>query len=272
MSRGGFPSGLRAVVTGAGSGLGRELARQLADRGARLLISDIDADGLEQTAAAIRGAAAGVVTQHADVGELADVEALAETADATWGGVDLVINNAGVAVAGRVGEVPVEDWDWVIRVNLWGVIYGCHVFTPRLQAQGSGYIVNVASSAGLLNPPMLGPYNVTKAGVVALSETLHAEMGRFGVHVSVLCPTFFRTRIMDSARGSNEKVGRFVSRAMDRSRVQAPEVAAAALDAVERGQLYVIPMRDGRMFWRAKRLVPGQFHGLIDLARRLKIG
>src|SRR6185312_10510780 len=112
----------------------------------------------------------------------------------------LVINNAGVAVGGRVGEVALDDWRWIMGVNLWGVIHGCHVFATQLRAQGSGHILNVASAAGLLAPPGMAPYNVTKAAVVALSETLRGELRDAGVGVTVLCPTFFRTNIAASSR------------------------------------------------------------------------
>ena len=134
-------------------------------------------------------------------------EALAAEADRAFGGTDLVVNNAGVAVGGPVGAVPLDDWKWIFGVNLWGVIYGCHVFVPRFKAQGHGHVINVASAAGLLSAPEMGPYNVTKAGVVALSETLAAELSGTGVGVTVLCPTFFRTNILASSPRPHEPQG-----------------------------------------------------------------
>ncbi len=258
-------------MTGAGSGLGRELALQLARKGGRVLCCDIDAATAGATADAVRAAGGEALFQRCDVGQSEEVEALAARCEAEWGGVDLLINNAGVAVAGEVGVTSLEDWSWVVQVNLWGVIYGCHTFAPRMRAQGRGYILNVASAAGLLTPPTLGPYNVTKAGVVALSETLHGEAGPDGVRVTVLCPTFFRTNLMDTSRGGNEKMQGFVAKAMDRSKVQAPEVAAAGLQALERGELYALPMRDARAFWRLKRLAPGRFPKLVEGVRRLRV-
>ena len=161
----------RAVVTGAGSGLGRAFCHELRKRGARLICADIDEAAAQKTAAEVGGTAV-----RCDVAKIEDVEALAAAADRALGGVDLVINNAGVAVAGHVGDVSLDDWRWIMGVNLWGVIYGCHVFAPRLRKQGRGHILNVASAAGLLAPPGMAPYNVTKAAVVALSETLCAEL------------------------------------------------------------------------------------------------
>jgi len=171
----------RAVVTGAGSGLGRAFCLELKKRGARLVCADIDEAAAQRTASEVGGTAV-----RCDVARIEDVEALAAAAERALGGVDLVVNNAGVAVAGPVGEVPLDDWRWIMGVNLWGVIYGCHVFAPRLKKQGRGHIINVASAAGLLAPPGMAPYNVTKAAVVALSETMSAELKQTGVGVTVL--------------------------------------------------------------------------------------
>ena len=166
-----------------------------------------------------------------DVARVEEVEALAAAAERALGGVDLVINNAGVAVGGLVGEVPLDDWRWIMGVNLWGVIYGCHVFVPRLRKQGRGHILNVASAAGLLAPPGMAPYNVTKAAVVALSETLRAELRDAGVGVTVLCPTFFRTNIAQSSRAIDGKQRALVEKLMARSKIQADDVARLALDS-----------------------------------------
>jgi len=254
-----IPANPRAVVTGAAGGLGRALCRELARRGGRVIFADIDLDAVRATAAEF-----GFPENHAvacDVADLAAVESLAETADRLLGGVDLVVNNAGVAAGGRVGEVPIEDWRWALDVNLWGVIHGCHVFVPRFRAQGSGHVLNVASTAGLIASPMLGPYNVSKSGVVALSETLYGELTLEGIGVSVLCPTFFKTNIADSARMTGDRAMLNVVRnLMSAAKIQADDVARIAIDAVQRDQLYVLPHRDGRMMWRFKRLFPAAFH------------
>jgi NAD(P)-dependent dehydrogenase (short-subunit alcohol dehydrogenase family) len=260
---------VRAVVTGAGSGLGRALAVELARRGGSVVVSDVDPARADQTASEI-GAAGGRAFAHVcDVTDVAQVEALADEADERMGGVDLVINNAGVAVGGPMEDISMDDWRWIVDVNLWGVVHGCHVFYPRMKGQGRGYILNVASAAGLLAPPELGPYNVTKAAVVSLSETLHAEGKPHGISVTVLCPTFFKTRILEAARGVVDGPSQaLVSRLMERSSVQADDVARHALDACARGELYALPMVDGRLFWTLKRLLPGTYFGLSGLVQR----
>ena len=255
-----LPRHPRAVITGAGSGLGRALSLELAGRGARLLLADIDDAGLAETARLTRAAGAETGAARCDVAVAAEVEALAASADERMGGADLVINNAGVAVGGPVGEIPLADWAWIMGVNLWGVIHGCHSFLPRMKRQKSGHVLNVASTAGLVHAPGMAPYNVTKAGVVALSETLAAELTGTGVGVTVLCPTFFKTHIFASARSTGEAAANApVERLMARARLQADGVARYALDAVDRGCLHALPHQDGRWFWRAKRVAPGFF-------------
>jgi NAD(P)-dependent dehydrogenase (short-subunit alcohol dehydrogenase family) len=265
-----FPSRPRAVVTGAGSGLGRGFCEELAARGAQILASDVDLAAARATAEAC-GAGAHAVA--CDVSRLEDVEALAREATSRLGGVDLVVNNAGVAVGGRVGEIPIRDWQWIVGVNLWGVIYGCHVFAPMLRRQRSGHILNVASAAGLLCGPMMGPYNVTKAGVVGLSETLYAELHADGVGVSALCPTFFRTNIARAARstGDGSEI-EIAERLMARGKLSARDVARIALDEAQAGTLHIVPHADGRWMWRLKRMAPARFYSMIPLvmARVLK--
>jgi NAD(P)-dependent dehydrogenase (short-subunit alcohol dehydrogenase family) len=256
-----FPRAPRAVVTGSGSGLGRAFCLEIAARGGRVVGADLDEEAARATA---RQAPSGrVEPARCDVTQLADVEALAALAEERLGGVDLVVNNAGVAVSGRIGEIPIADWRWLIDVDLWGVIHGCHVFAPRLRKQGHGHILNVASLAGLVHLTPLAPYNVAKAGVVALSETLRQELAGDGVGVTVLCPSFFPTRIAEASRGT-EAMRELGRRVLARSRVGAEEVARAALDGAARGELIVIPMASGRWAWRLKRLLPERS---LDLGR-----
>jgi NAD(P)-dependent dehydrogenase (short-subunit alcohol dehydrogenase family) len=258
--------GLRAVVTGGGSGLGRALCVELARRGARLLVADVNVAGAEETAELVRSAGGEVHVFRCDVAKLEEVEALAREADTRLGGADFVANNAGVAVGGLVGETPIEDWRWIMDINLWGVIHGCHVFTPRFKKQGSGFFLNVASAAGLLSAANMGAYNVTKAGVIALSETMFQELAEQGIGVTVLCPTFFRTNIGKSARGSDEKMRDLVDKLMDRAKIDANDVANIALDSVEERKLYALAGDDGRWMWRMKRAAPQAFYGKIGPA------
>lgn len=253
----------RAVVTGAGSGLGRALCEALARRQARVLVSDINAVSAEETAQRVIAAGGEAHVHVCDVANPEHVEALAQAAERTFGGVDLLINNAGVLSAGRVGELPLADWKHVLDVNLWGVIHGCHVFAPRLRRQGTGHILNIASAAGLLYAPDLAPYNASKAAVVALSETLSAELRAAGIGVTVACPTFFRTNIASSGRYSDDTLRTLGTRMVDTARVGPDVVARKLLKAVDGGALYVLPMADARWGWRLRRLSPGLFHRAV---------
>lgn len=253
-----------AVVTGGGSGLGRAFCEELGARGVRVVVSDIDELGATETADHVRQAGGEAKVVRCDVADPAQVDALAAAARAWLGDVDLVINNAGVAVAGRFEVISADDWRWIMGINLWGVIHGCRAFVPAMRARKRGWIINVASAAGLLATPKMAPYNVTKAAVVSLSETLHAELAADGIHVSVLCPTFFQTNIAKSGRGAIDgRMTQLMEKLMARSRVQAPEVAKAALAGVAKNQLYVVPMSDGRAMWRLKRFAPERFYQLM---------
>jgi NAD(P)-dependent dehydrogenase (short-subunit alcohol dehydrogenase family) len=264
-----LPPHARAVVTGAGSGLGRAVSLELAARGARVLCTDIHADGVEETVRWIRGRGQEAQSMIADVREPGEVAAMAARADELWGGTDVLVNNAGVAVVGEVGKIPLQDWKWQIDVNLWGVIYGCHHFVPRMKAQKQGWILNVASMAGIVSAPLMAPYNVTKAGVIALSETLATELAPDGVTVTVLCPSFFRTNIHKTSR-SHGMEG-FRSRAeklVTEAKWSAEDVARCAIDGLERGALYVMPQADAKLFWRAKRALGATFFGALGAMAR----
>ena len=255
-----LPDRTRAVVTGAGGGLGRAFCLELAKRGARIVVSDIRPEAAEETATLVRAAGAEAHAVACDVSRAAEVELLATEAETLLGGTDLLINNAGVAVSGPVGEVSLADWTWIMGINLWGVIHGCHAFVPRMKQQKGGHVINVASAAGLLSAPGMGPYNVTKAGVVALSETLYGELLPLGLGVTVLCPTFFKTDIVKSGRGGDEGLKAIAEKRMDQSKIQADDVARIALDAAGAGKLYALPQADGRWMWRVKRFAPQMFH------------
>ena len=259
-----IPHEPRAVVTGAGSGLGRAFCLELAARKARILAADINLAAAEETVRLVEAAGGKAIAHRCDVADPEQVEGLATTIEEAYGAADLVINNAGVAVGGTIGKVPLEDWRWIMGINLWGVIYGCHVFAPRFKSRGNGHIINVASAAGLLAAPEMGPYNVTKSGVVALSETLSAELAGTGVVVTVLCPTFFKTNIARAAHSHTETgTPDDIEKLMNRASLQAPEVARFALDTADAGELYAVPHADGRWMWRLKRLLPETFQTKI---------
>lgn len=258
--------GARALVTGAGSGLGRATAMALAQRGAKVLCADVNLTTAEETARRCGGDAFAVVC---DVSRRAEVQAAADAMDARWGGADLVVNNAGVAVAGHVGTVSEDDWRWIVGVNLLGVANGCEVFVPRFKAQGRGWVLNVASMAGLIAPPEMAPYCATKFAVVAMSECLRGELHGTGVNVTVLCPSFFKTNIMQNGRGASDRSAKMAEKLMEKSPINADDVARIALDGLERGELYVLPHNEGRFLWGLKRLSPSSFVGGVPrLLRR----
>jgi NAD(P)-dependent dehydrogenase (short-subunit alcohol dehydrogenase family) len=257
--------GARAVITGAGSGLGRALCLELARHHGRVLVSDRDRATAEETARLVTQAGGTPLVRTCDVTKPEEVEALAETAFSELGGVDLLVNNAGVACGGEVGKLPLEEWRRVLDVNLWGVIHGCHTFVPRLRRQGSGHILNIASAAGLVSMGYMAPYNVSKAGVVSLSETLYVELKSAGIGVTVACPTFFRTNIAASALYTDPRLSSAASKLVERSSVGPDEVARDCLRAVARGVRYALPIADGRWAWRLKRLAPDTFLSLSIL-------
>lgn len=254
-----LPSRPRAVVTGAGSGLGRAICRELDKRGARLLLADVNLAGAEETKGMLKSESH---VFQCDVSKPADVERMADEAWRVLGGVDLLVNNAGVAASGDLGAIPLADWEWVLGVDLWGPIYGCHSFVPRMRKQGSGHILNVASAAGLLSAPQMSPYNVAKAGVVALSETLRGELASTNIGVSVLCPTFFQTNIGKSGRGP-EEMRPMIEALLAAGKIQAEGVARLAIEGCDANDLYITPHADGRWLWRMKRLMPERFYGLM---------
>jgi NAD(P)-dependent dehydrogenase (short-subunit alcohol dehydrogenase family) len=251
-----LPLSPHCVISGAGGGFGRALALELARRKAHLVLSDVDLEGTEESAALARAeGASSVRAMRCDVTKIDDWKALAASCE---GPVDLVVNNAGVSSAGKVGDLPIEDWRWTLEVDLFGVIHGCHVFAPILRRQGHGHVLNVASAAGLFSPPFMGAYNVAKAGVIALSETLRAEFVGTEVKVTAICPTFFRTNIAKSGRIADEKLRLRAEGLVDGGK-SAEEVAHAAIASVDRGELYALPMADARWLWRVKRAAPAAF-------------
>ena len=246
-----------SVLTGAASGLGRAFACELAARGARILLADIDEAGLAETARMVKERGGEARTVRCDVAKIEDMRHLHAEATAWLGDVDLLINNAGVAVGGPVGDIPLEDWQWITGINQWGVIYGCHLFLPGMKKRHSGHVLNVASIAAFACGGEMAPYNVTKAAVVALSETLAGELGDTGVGVTVLCPYFFTTNIAKSSRSSSSAVSRSqVETYMKKTAVQADEVARRALAACERDTLYVFPHREAKVIATMKRALP----------------
>lgn len=251
--------GKTAVLTGAGSGFGLECARIGARLGMNLVLADVQQDALDAAASEMRAAGAEVLPFRIDVSDAAQMEAMGQAVFERFGAPHLVFNNAGVGAGGLIWENSVQDWNWVLGVNLMGVVHGVRVFTPmmldaaRQDASWQGHIVNTASMAGLLAPPNMGVYNVSKHAVVALSETLYQDLSLVTdqVGASVLCPYFVATGIHQSER--NRPAGMMggaptrsqmiqqamTSKAVDSGKVSAADVAQLVFDAVSANRFYI---------------------------------
>ncbi len=256
-----------AVVTGAASGIGRGLARRFAREGMKVVLADVEGGPLEAAAKELEQGGASVLAQPTDVSQLSQVEALAKAALARFGAVHVVCNNAGVVTAGPAHELSQQDWEWVMNVNLWGPIHGVRVFVPILLEQEEAHLVSTASTAGLLAAPHIGPYNVTKFGVVALMETLARELADTRVGVSVLCPGPINTRIGEAERNRPaDKRAHRESEAERRFYAGVGPMLAAGMDPAQVAELVVSALRTNR-FWILTH--PEEFHPL--LRRRLDL-
>ncbi len=252
-------SGKVAVVTGGASGIGLAMGRAFAAEGMKIVLADIEADALAKAVADLpEGTEVEAVV--CDVSDAAQVDLLRDRAVERFGSVQVVCNNAGVGAGGLVWEHSLDDWQWVMGVNLWGVIHGVKSFTPLMLEQGEGHIVNTASMAGLTSAPFMGIYNVTKHSVVTLSETLHSDLqivGASGVGVSVLCPGWVQTRIHEAGRnrpgadgavqaaegaddaGFADMVGNLIAGGLEPT-----DVAAMVVDAVRTRRFYILTHPD----------------------------
>lgn len=262
-----------AVVTGAASGIGLALARSFGAEGMRLVLADLDGDGLAAAASELSSSGTEVIAQVTDVSKAVDVEELAVATRAAFGTAHVLCNNAGVGAGGVLWELSEADWQWVLGVNLWGVIHGVRSFVPMLVAQDEGYVVNTASVAGLISAPMMGAYNVSKHGVVTLTETLFNDLRMRGsaVGCSVLCPSWVNTRIWDSARNRPEDLQNESGGALDAlvanpeaaqaffAAAMSPEdVAAMVIDAIRTETFYILTHGD------TDTLVRGRLEGVVE--------
>lgn len=229
----------RVLVTGAASGLGAALTAAFRARGDEVLATDrVEAPGVDLVL---------------DITSDADWSRALEAVRERWGGLDVLVNNAGVAGGGRVDVCTLEEWQWITDVNLFGAVRGTRTFVPLLKEQGSGQLVNVASLAGLVHPAGMASYNATKAAVVAFTETCGHELAPFGIRASVVCPSYFRTHLMDSMRGSDDVVGHVVAGLVERSPITADDIAAAVLAGLDAGEDVIVPDEPARQAYGLKR-------------------
>lgn len=256
------------VITGAGGGFGRAMALEFAKIGWKIGIVDINNAGAEETLKLVKQAGGQGETFHTNV---TDAEAIKEMADhffSTWNGVDILVNNAGIAVGGAVGDVTLEDWKSVVDINTWGMIYGCHEFIPRMKAQGGGHILNIASIAGLLCITNMAPYNVSKAAIVALSETLRVETASDNINITVACPAFFKTGLLDDMKSTDPWISE-IAKIGFKAGFTSDVVAKRVLKAVAKNKFYVVPMFYAKLIWLNKRLTPNFYHNLAAWLNKL---
>ncbi|WP_374522995.1 SDR family oxidoreductase [Hydrogenophaga sp.] len=273
-------AGKTAVLTGAGSGFGLECARIAAQRGMNLVLVDVQQDALDRAVAELSASGVAILARRVDVSKGDQMEALAQAVQERFGAPHFVFNNAGVAIAGLLWEHSVRDWEWVMGVNVWGVIHGVRLFTPMMLAAAEadpswrGHIVNTASMAGLLTPPNMGVYNVSKHAVVSLTESLYQDLKLVTdqLSASVLCPYFVPTAINQSERNrpadlvvgkptKSQLIGHAMSdKAISSGKVTAAEVAARVFEAVANDQFYVYshPKALGNARSRFDAIVAGQ--------------
>lgn len=257
------------LITGGGAGLGAAMARRFAEAGWTPIIADRDEARAQAVAEEIGGDAVALVM---DVTSESDWQRVAEAIKDRFGVLDVLINNAGVAVGGTLEETSIEDWRWVLDIDLMGVVIGCKTFARLMRERGSGHIINVASFAGFAAAPGINAYGTAKAGVIAMSEMLRAELAGSGVEVSVLCPAFVKTRLTETMRAPDPGYHRRVERWMEKSGVSAENVAEVVLRAVERPQFMLLTHGNTRWLHRMRRWLPETYFGLVVRGARKAAG
>jgi NAD(P)-dependent dehydrogenase (short-subunit alcohol dehydrogenase family) len=250
--------GKRAFITGSGGGLGLALARCLAQDGWSLGLFDVDSSRLAAAEQELTTAGANVQAYPGDVTRFDELVVAVNSFADVYGGLDLMINNAGVACAGSLLETSLENWRWIVDINLLGVVNGCRAGVPQMQRSGNGILINVASAAAFVAAPLMTPYNATKAAVVALSESLVNELASSGIQVAVAMPGFMQSDLLTTARGP-ERERAIATRLMNNSRYTTAACALDILQGAANGKLYLVLPKAMRSVWRFKRWFPGVF-------------
>jgi NAD(P)-dependent dehydrogenase (short-subunit alcohol dehydrogenase family) len=257
----------RVLITGATSGLGEALALRFAAAGFRVAVASRNPAKVQATVAQIEQAGGQALGLELDVNKLEDFESARVQVQEAWDGLDILINNAGVVTGGKLKDLGLDVWKQSLDTDLWSVIHGCRVFLPLLEKSGAGHIVNVASAAGLLNGPDVATYNVAKAGVIALSETLKVELASLNIDVTVSCPTVFKSQLLNPAGHEGDKfegtTAKGLAKEMATTSITSDHVAESLIKAMARGRLYDIPQYDGKIQWLLARLMPETFRKLI---------
>lgn len=261
----------RIFITGGAAGLGKAIALAFARAGFHVGIGDINQQQGQQTLSELEALGGEAFYCHCDVRETAQLQQAKEALQQRWGGVDVVVNNAGVGgTVDGIDKITLADWQWVLDINLLGVVRGCQVFTQGFKQQGHGYFINIASAAGLFNPGNMSSYNTSKAGVIALSETLASELGKDRIGVTVACPAFFPTGLSESVRSEDKNVAAKVEHLMSKSSITADDVAGQILQAYRNKQFLLLPHGSARRLWLFKRLMPKRFIAFMQKQKNKK--
>jgi len=264
---------MRVLVTGGASGLGAALAQAFLERGDDVLVGDLNeptpsveevaqqssrnpgSSGFETVAGAPSSTTAEFI--RLDVRSDDDWSAARDWVEEHWGGLDVLVNNAGVAGGGRIDLSGLDEWQWITEINLFGVVRGTRTFVSMFKSQGSGHIVNIASLAGLVHPAGMGSYNAVKAGVVAFSETTSHELAEYGVRCTVVCPSYFRTNLIENARalhppGADTALDELMAGLVSGAPLGPDDIAAAVIEGMDRGEELILPDEAGRAAYALK--------------------
>lgn len=259
-------SATRYLITGGASGLGKALALRLAkhhkqqNSSLRICIADMHDERANATVEQLTSLGVEAFYQHCDITQAASVEALQQAISTQWQGVDIVINNAGVATGGSLKSESIEQWQWVLDVNLLGMVRISQAFVDDFKAQGHGYFVNVSSQAGITPIPMMSSYNAVKAAVVGLSETMKLELAQYNIDVSVVCPSFFKTNLDESLRTSEPATQKLVTKLFERAPIDANQVADRIIAQMQQRKYLILTHEEGKKAFLLKKLLPSEWY------------
>jgi len=250
----------RILITGAGSGLGKALALRFAREGWRIALAEKDAGRIPEVEKLVREAGGDPIGIACDVSRPADLMQAAEKITAAWVGLDILVNNAGIANAGFIEKVTEAEWSRIISINLMGAVNACRAFLPMMKNARRGHLINVASYAGIFSIPEMGSYNATKAAIISMSETLRVELSTFNVGVTVVCPSFINTNLMESFASPDERQRKLAQKMFSNAKTTPEQYANQVYNAAAKNRLYAIVGLDSKVLWILKRLAPETFY------------
>lgn len=260
------------LITGGASGLGAALVKHYAGLGAKICIADLNPEFANEVITAYSKQAADLFFQPCDITKQTDIEDLHQAIMSRWGKLDVLVNNAGVATGGALEYEDIEQWQWVMNINLLGLVRMTKAFVPLLSAQTHSQIINIASQAGITPIPYMASYNASKAAVVSFSETMYLELAKYGIQVSVACPSFFATRLGQSMRSQQPGAQALVTKLLTRSTIDAAEVAAIIISRANAGDFMILSHKEGRLAYRLKRYLPSNRYLKMMLKKLKKFG